>query len=109
MGLTNFPDGIETDELVVNGSQVVAGVTSAQRIAAGTKKEIKGTSTIVTGLTTVTSVTASLESSGAGAGEPFKVDVKASAEAGKIEVTVKQLTGANATANATVDWIAVGT
>jgi hypothetical protein len=94
---TKFRGTVQVDGLAVNGKSTARGVSS-----------VRGSATIATGLATVESVVASLESIGVGAGDPFVVTARPSGTAGSVDVAVKQDDGSAATVAVNVHWSVSG-
>lgn len=92
MGITNFPDGISAE-----GNTLKMGVRTV----------VDATLVVATGLTTVKGAVVSLnEDPGAVAGDVYQVSVTFAG--GNLTIAIWQTTGAVATEDTSVSWIAWG-
>ncbi len=99
-------DGDIIDVLIL---PVGIGKATATKWASGVET-ITGTGNVVTGLATITSIVASLETIGAGAGDAAVVEALAHATPGTITLTaIQDDFTTNATGAEEVNWIAFGT
>lgn len=91
------------------GTRFPNGVADAGQRRINKRQSVTGAATVAMGLETVVGATATLETVGVGAGDPFVVTAKASVTPGAVDIAVKQDDGSAASVAAFVNIDAWGT